>query len=79
MDLVPQISLTDIALINGLNAVICGEPVACFCPSGVAIDEVDEHRYNLINVTDQLTSLYLVPWRTRERTEEPSRELIYPS
>jgi hypothetical protein len=53
--------LTDIASINGLNAVICGESVARFCPSGVAIDEVDEHRYDLINVTDQLTSCISFP------------------
>ena len=61
MDLAPQMSLADIALINGLNAVVCGEPVARFCPSGVAVDEVDEHRYDLINVTNQLTSCISFP------------------
>lgn len=68
MDLVPQMSLTDIALINGLNPVVCGQPVACFCPSGVTIDEVDEHRYDLINVTNQLTSCISFPGEQSEQS-----------
>lgn len=48
-------------LINGLNTVICGEPVARFRPSGAAIDEVGEHRYDLINVANQLTSCVSFP------------------
>jgi hypothetical protein len=39
-------------LINGLNAVICGERFARVCPISGTIDQVNEHRDDFINITD---------------------------
>ena len=48
-------------LINSLNAVICGEQFARVCPISGAIDQVNEHRDDPINITDQLSGCVAFP------------------
>jgi len=48
-------------LINSLNAVICGEQFARVYPISGTINQVNEHRDDFINITDQLSGCVAFP------------------
>ena len=58
---VPHFLTQLLRLINGLNAVICGENLARFRPINGTVDQVNQHRDDFINIADQLSGRVAFP------------------